>query len=126
MAIVALGMDLVRVERIARLLETRGEAFLERVFSAGERADCPGPQAAAQFYAGRFAVKEAVLKVLGCGWGTGVSWQEVEVERGPAGAPRARLHGAAERLADERGIQSLFVTITHDGGMAAAVAVGEG
>jgi len=125
MAIVALGMDLVKVERLQRLLEKRGDAFLERVFTPGERADCPGEQAAAEFYAGRFAVKEAVLKVLGTGWGTGIHWREVEVQRNAAGAPSVTLSGSALERAQQIGVQQLHVTITHDAGLAAAMAVGE-
>ena len=125
MAIVALGMDLVKVERLQRLLEKRGDGFLERVFTSGERADCPSEAAAAEFYAGRFAVKEAVLKVLGTGWGTGIRWQEVEVQRDAAGAPSVQLSGKALQRAKLLGIQQLLVTITHDAGLAAAMAVGE-
>ena len=125
MSIVALGMDLVRVQRIQELLEKRGDAFLERIFSPREQADCPGDKAAPEFFAGRFAVKEAVLKVLGTGWGTGISWLEIEVQRSQSGAPEAHLSGAAAHKASELGIKSVHVTITHDAGMAAAMAVGE-
>jgi holo-[acyl-carrier protein] synthase len=125
MTIVALGMDLVQVERIRQVLEKRGAAFLERIFSADERADCPSEKAAPEFFAGRFAVKEAVLKVLGTGWGTGVNWLDIEVQRQPGGAPGVRLSGAAAQVAEQRGIAQVHVTITHDGGMAAAMAVGE-
>lgn len=125
MAIVALGMDLVKVERLQRLLEKRGDGFLERVFTQGERADCPSAGAAAQFYAGRFAVKEAVLKVLGTGWGSGIRWQEVEVQRDAAGVPSVQLSGNAMLRAKLLGIEQLLVTITHDAGLAAAMAVGE-
>ena len=54
-------------------------------------------------------------------WGTGS-----RVQRAPGAAPTVRLHGATARIAAERGIARIHVTITHDAGLAAAVAVAEG
>jgi holo-[acyl-carrier protein] synthase len=125
MAIVSLGMDLTAVARMQEVLERRGSRFLERVFTEGERAYCEGRYQAAASYAGRFAVKEAVMKALGTGWARGVRWRDIEVVRRRGEAPELRLHGETQRLAARRGIVRIHITITHDGGMAAAVAVAE-
>ena len=126
MSIISLGMDLTRVERLEQALERRGQRFLDRVFTPGEQAYCERRAAArGNHYAGRFAVKEAVMKVLGTGWRRGVRWVDIEVVREPGQAPEVRLHGASARIASERGIAHIHVTITHDAGIAAAVAVGE-
>jgi len=126
MGILSLGMDLVQVERVEDIARRRGERFLERVFTPGERAYCERRKRPALHFAGRFAVKEAVMKVLGTGWAQGVTWTDIEVRREPAGAPHVVLHGATAELARARGIARIHVTITHDGGLAAAVAVAEG
>ena len=119
-------MDLTQVARLEDVLLRRGERFVARVFTDGERAYCERrPLRRAQHYAGRFAVKEAVMKVLGTGWARGVRWRDVEVVRRPGEAPEVRLHGRAAEIAAERGIARIHVTITHDGGLAAAVAVAE-
>ncbi len=124
--IVSLGLDLVQIDRIAQTMERRGQRFLERVFTDGERAYCERrPQRRATHYAGRFAVKEAVMKVLGTGWARGVRWRDIEVVRRPGQAPELVLHGVAAQLAAARGIARVHVTITHDAGIAAAVAVAE-
>jgi holo-[acyl-carrier protein] synthase len=125
-AVVALGLDLVRVERIEATFARRGERFLERVFTDGERAYCDR-RARRRFvhYAGRFAVKEAVMKVLGTGWARGVRWRDIEVTRRPGEAPEVVLHGRAAEVARERGMARVHITITHDAGLAAAVAVAE-
>jgi holo-[acyl-carrier protein] synthase len=125
-AIVAMGMDLVQIERVQQVLDRRGQRFLERVFTPGEVAYCEARRERVTHYAGRFAVKEAVMKVLGTGWARGVRWRDIEVARRPGEAPRVVLHGRAAEIARERGIAEVHVTITHDAGLAAAVAIGEG
>ena len=125
MAIVGLGLDLARIERVQDVLERRGKRAIERLFTAGEQAYCERRKERWTHYAGRFAVKEAVMKVLGTGWRHGVRWVDVEVVREPGEAPRVVLHGEAARIAERKRIGTIHVTITHDAGIAAAVAVAE-
>ena len=87
MAIVALGMDIATVARLEEALERRGTRMLERLFTPGERAYCERRRTSANSYAGRFAVKEAVMKALGTGWARGVRWIDIEVVRHPGQAP---------------------------------------
>jgi holo-[acyl-carrier protein] synthase len=124
-AVVALGMDLVQIERLEAVLEKRGERFLARVFTPAERRYCETRARPATHFAGRFAVKEAVMKALGTGWSSGVRWQDIEVRRTRTGPPELVLHGATAALARERSIERIHITITHDAGLAAAVAVAE-
>lgn len=125
MAIVGLGLDLCQIARIEAVLAVRGERFVARIFTAGERAYCERKKEKAASYAGRFAVKEAVMKLLGTGWTRGVRWVDIEVVRKPGAAPEVVLHGATARIAEKKGIARIHVTITHDAGIAAAVAVAE-
>ena len=126
MAIVSIGMDLMEISRIERVLKARGQRFLDRIYTAGEQAYCEGrPQTRATHYAGRYAVKEAVMKVLGTGWARGVRWVDIEILRAPGEAPRVQLHGASAQIAEQREIEHIHITITHDAGVAAAVAIGE-
>lgn len=125
MAILGVGLDLVRIERMQSFLERRGERARERLFTAGEQAYCEARKTSAQSYAGRFAVKEAVMKVLGTGWSRGVRWVDIEVVRPRGAAPTVALHGETARLAAAKGIATIHVAITHDAGISAAVAVAE-
>lgn len=125
MAIVSLGMDLMEIARLEQALERRGKRFLDRIFTPGEQAYCERRAARVAHYAGRYAVKESVMKVLGTGWARGVRWVDIEVVRHPGQAPLVQLHGASARIAEQRGIDRIHVTITHDAGVAAAVAVAE-
>jgi holo-[acyl-carrier protein] synthase len=126
MSIVSLGLDLTEIERLREVEARRGTRLLERLFTEGERAYCERrPARRIVHYAGRFAVKEAVMKALGTGWSRGVRWRDIEVRRAPGRAPELVLHGASAALAERRGIARWHVTITHDAGIAAAVVVAE-
>jgi holo-[acyl-carrier protein] synthase len=125
MPIVGLGLDLAQIERMRSLIERRGQRALERLFTARERAYCDGRASRIASYAGRFAVKEAVMKLLGTGWTGGVRWVDIEVVRERGQAPRVELHGATAQIAARKGIARIHITITHDAGIAAAVAVAE-
>lgn len=126
MAVVAVGLDLTRIDRLEAAHARRGDRLLQRLFTAGERAYCEAKKERFQSYAGRFAVKEAVMKVLGTGWARGVRWVDIEVVRERGSAPKCVLHGRSAEIARARGIDSIHVAITHDAGIAAAVAVAEG
>jgi holo-[acyl-carrier protein] synthase len=124
--ILGLGLDLVDIARMARILDgppAHAERFVARVFTPGERAYCDARVDRPTRYAARFAAKEAALKALGAP--VGLRLQELEVVRGD-GAPALVLSGAAAEAARRLGVARLHLSITHDGGTAAAVVVAEG
>lgn len=125
MPIVGHGIDLVEIARIERMLHDHPQRFLEKCFTAEERAAAEAGGRQAEFLAGRFAVKEAVLKALGTGWRHGISWTEIEVKPDDAGRPAVRLTGQAERFAASAGAGRWWVSITHVGGFAAASVIAE-
>jgi len=125
MPIVSIGSDLTRIDRMGDLLERRGEALKQRLFTVNEQAYCEARKTRVTNYAGRFAVKEAVMKVLGTGWAQGVRWVDIETLRERGQAPRCVLHGRSAEIARDRGIDRIHITITHDAGIAMAFAVGE-
>jgi holo-[acyl-carrier protein] synthase len=125
--ILGLGMDLVEIGRIARILDGSpgmAERFLARVFTPGEREACDGRRDRAAAYAARFAAKEAGYKALSVV--PGARWLDFEVTRQAGSAPALALRGAAGAVAEVRGVSRVHLTLTHDGGMAAATVVLEG
>jgi len=124
-AILGVGLDLVELSRIARLYERHGEAFTQRFCLPGERQDRRG-ETLIQHLGGLFAAKEAVLKALGTGWAQRIGLLQIEIQRRAGGAPTVRLHREAERRAGAMGVRAVHLSITHDRGYAAAVAVLEG
>lgn len=122
-AVVGVGIDIVEVHRIRDATERWGDRFLARVFTAGEIRYCLGEGRKYGSLAGRFAVKEAVFKALGTGWGSGVTWKDIEVVKSPGGRPEVTLSGAALRIA---GGARLLVSMSHTRDHAVAIAMMQG
>lgn len=118
------GTDLVCIERFTRILEKHESSFINKCFTAKEQEFCnskPGVKASAESYAARFAAKEACGKALGTGiMSEGIGLTDIEVLTDPKGAPYLELKGRAKEKADGLGVFSISVSLTHDGGMAAA------
>src|ERR671935_3033647 len=112
------GVDVIEIERIERAL-ARYPAFRERCFTEAERAYCDSRANPPQHYAARFAAKEAVGKALGSGvWFT---WREIEIAGRPK--PAVALSGRTKAWAERTGAAEIDVSMTHSGGLAAAVAI---
>ena len=124
--IVGLGTDIVEVERVAKMIADHGDHFLERVFTSGEIAHCSGRRESAPHYAGRWAAKEAVMKVLGTGFTQEVGWTDIEVVTQPSGQPVIALHGTTRQVADRLGIANVLVSLSHTKHYATATAIGLG
>ena len=118
--IVGLGIDVCEIARIEKAMEH--PRFALRAFTEGERARIE--QRGAKTAAGLFAVKEAVAKALGSGF-DGFGLQDVEILWDEVGRPRCQLSGGALKRLEAIGGGSVFVSITHDAGVAAAGAVVE-
>ena len=123
MKIVAHGIDLVDRPRIEKMLDRHGQRFLDRVFTAGEQAYAQANRDKVEKLAGRFAAKEAVLKLMGTGWRDKIAWTDIEVINNPAGQPEVTLTGEVEKLAEGLGIKHISVSITHTANFAIASAV---
>jgi holo-[acyl-carrier protein] synthase len=124
--IVGHGIDIVETARIRKLVADHGEHFLDRVFTQDEQEYCA--RSKARYYehlAGRFAAKEAVLKVLGTGWRGGIAWTDIEVIKEASGQPRIKLRAECERIAMELGIRIWHLSISHIETHATASAIGE-
>jgi holo-[acyl-carrier protein] synthase len=117
----ALGVDIVRVERIAAVLQRHPARFEARVLTGAERSYV---RARPENLAGRWAAKEAVSKVLGLGV-RGIGWREIEIQLLATGQPTVRLHGNAALRAEQLGIEAIAVSISHEREYAIAVAFGQ-
>lgn len=115
------GVDLIEVARVEAALARHGERFLQRCFTAQERADCAGRPAS---LAARFAAKEAVAKALGCGIGA-VGWLDIEIINGPNREPQLRLYAAAQERAARLGLSDWAVSLSHTHEHAIALAVAQ-
>ncbi len=121
-----IGIDAVEIERIRGSRARLGERFERRVLSDAERELLAASSTPDAFLAGRFAAKEAVMKVLGTGWAKGVRFRDIEVLKDSDGVPVVHLLGVAGERARALGVVQVLVSITHTRDLAMAMATGEG
>ena len=121
--IIGIGMDIVKVERMEAAIARFGNHLKNRVFSPREQEYCDRHVMPGESYAARFAVKEAVFKALGRGWTTCGGYTAVEVGRDETGKPEVILHKKAAEFSEQLGVSRIFVTISHDAGISAAIAI---
>ena len=116
------GVDLIEIARIEEVVSRHGKHYLERIYTPAELELC-GKRA--ESLAGRFAAKEAVAKALGCGIGD-VDWKEIEVLGDEQNAPVLHLYEKAAQKADELGLISWSVSISHDQSQVVAFVIAVG
>jgi holo-[acyl-carrier protein] synthase len=117
---------LVDCDRIARVYDNHGERFLNRVLTLAEQERGRQFRNPIPFIAGRWAAKEAILKMIGTGWRGQISWTDMEILPDELGRPAVRLTGETARLAAKMGIKRALISITHTAYSAAASAIGVG
>ena len=119
-SITEVGIDIIKVDRIRASIARFGARFEKRVLTPHEARYV---RLRPETFAGRWAAKEAVSKVLGLGV-RGIGWRDIEVERLPTGQPAIRLHGRAAARAEQLGMDRIAVSITHESDYAVAIAFG--
>lgn len=125
--IIGHGIDLVDCHRIQELADRYGRRFLERIFTPGELNYCLRRKRKWEHLAGRFAAKEAVLKVLGTGWRDRIAWTHIEITNNRSGRPEVRLSGYTGEVARKLGLKEIAISISHTKthAIASAMALGE-
>lgn len=123
MCIVGIGLDLVHIPRIETIVSRWRNRFLERVYTDAEREALIERASPYASLAGRFAVKEAILKALGTGLSAGIRWRDIEVRTDQLGRPLATATGRAHDLLREAGVSHIYVSLAHDGEYAVAQAI---
>ncbi|MDR1712420.1 MAG: holo-ACP synthase [Propionibacteriaceae bacterium] len=120
-----IGLDIVDLSRFGESLTRPG--FVDRVFAPAEMTRAPKEASAARmldYLAGRFAAKEALAKALATP--RDLSWHDAQLRPGENGQPEFVLSGGVRTRAEDLQVKHVHVSITHDGGVAAAVVVLEG
>ena len=118
----ATGVDLIEISRIEEVIARHGKHYLDRIYTPAEIEQC-GKRT--ESLAGRFAAKEAVVKALGCGIGD-VTWKEIEILGDELHAPKLTLTGVAKQKADEMGLTTWSVSISHSMSHSVAMVVAIG
>ncbi len=112
--IVGTGTDIIRIARIARLMEKYGRRFLDKVFTTAEQQWCARHDRPAERLAVRFAAKEALMKALGTGWSNGVLFTDIEVDSDNRSRPHLRLRGGAALHAEQLKVSGIHLSLSHE------------
>jgi holo-[acyl-carrier protein] synthase len=118
---IGIGTDLVELSRFRRVVD-RTPGIVGRAFTVEERSYADRRRDPVERYAVRWAAKEAVMKALGVGI-FDVPMRDIEVLRAESGEPSVLLHRKAAAIADERGVRTWRLTLTHTESLAQAIAV---
>ncbi|MBN2184219.1 MAG: holo-ACP synthase [Candidatus Krumholzibacteriota bacterium] len=124
--IIGIGIDSVSITRIMNLIDRYGERFLGKIFTEDEIEESSGRHDYAQFFAARFAAREAFFKALGTGWGRGISLKEAGVVKDVHGKPGFSFSGTAAAALEKKGVTVSHLSLTHDGEYAQAFVILEG
>lgn len=121
---IGIGIDVVPVSRVDELIARHGDRILQRLFTEAELKRASDLAHQTLFLAGRIAAKEAAYKALSAqGADLGIGWKSIEVERLEDGRPQLILSGPALARFNALGAARCHVSLSHDGGIAAAVVV---
>jgi len=115
-----IGVDIVEIKRIKRLMEN--QHAIERLLTVDEAKLMIKRPKQHEFFAGRFAAKEAVSKAFGVGISK-CPPNEIEVLNDELGAPHVKLYDHAKMLQDKIGVKKIFISITHEKEYAVAMVV---
>ena len=120
MDVVGHGIDVVDITKIRRWIEDSRDPLIPRCFVQAELDEIGDGVHRIERLAGRFAAKEAALKAIGTGFGAGVAFTDVVIQRAPGAAPEIRLSGGAAQAATALGVTAWKLSISHAGGIAMA------
>ncbi|MFP5270438.1 holo-ACP synthase [Coleofasciculus sp.] len=118
--IIGHGLEILETNHIKEYIERSGEDWEMEHFTATERRTPELGSSRIQYLAGRFAVKQAVLKILGISVRPDISWLDMEVQRLPTGQPALVLYGKCQKIAAEFGINKWLLSISHTSSYVAA------
>jgi holo-[acyl-carrier protein] synthase len=122
--IIGIGIDITAIEKIEESI--RNEVFQRKVFSLAELETVREYRNKAEHLSGKFAAKEAFMKALGAGIRQEVWFTQIDVLNDESGKPYLKISGEAADRLDTSGAKHVHVSISHSGGMAAALVILEG
>ena len=121
---VSCGNDIIRISRIQDSIQQLGETFLKRVYTDEEISYCESRRMCKyQSYAARFAAKEATYKAISPITSEDIEWKDIEVKRNTNGKPYIQFYGKLKEIVEDKNIDSIDLSLSHDGDYAIATVV---
>src|SRR5699024_4849647 len=115
------GVDIVQINRIEKILDTKRDRFYERIFTKKEIKYIEKRQNV-KTIAGLFAAKEAISKALGTGIGK-IGWQDIEITHSERGEPLVHMLSKLKEELVKQNLNSIEISISHEKEYAIAFAI---
>lgn len=127
MVIIGTGIDLVVINRIAKVWQRHASLFEQRILHPEELIAFSqvNAQMKVRWLAKRWAVKEAAAKALGTGFRQGVTFTQFIYEHDSLGKPMLRLTDTAESLAQIKSICEWHVSLSDERDYVVAMVIAE-
>ena len=122
---IGIGFDIVEMQHMADILQRSGDVFLQRVYSDAEIQSAERSPNRIGFYGGNFAAKEALFKALMLNWTMDIDLRHIETLRGSHGVPMMKLSGIVAKIAEQKGVQNIHVSISSAMSMVIAIVLVE-
>ena len=87
--IIGIGLDIVNINRIENIIQKYSNKFINRIYTIREieKSKALNHKAKINYFAKRFAAKEAFSKACGVGIGRGLNFNEIEIINNNLGKP---------------------------------------
>ena len=96
MQIIGNGVDIVENQRIKKAIYNK--FFINRIYSNLEIKDSKKIKNKTNFFAKRFAAKEAFVKALGSGFRNGINFSDISVKKNNLGKPKLVLSNSIKLI----------------------------
>ena len=123
--IFGIGTDFLKISRLNPDFLQDDDPFFEKTFTAREISQGSSRPDRVQYFAGRFAGKEAVFKTMHVSGDRFKSFRDIEITDDETGAPQCRLYGEIRSYAEQSGVEKIHVSLSADDGYVLAVAIAE-
>ena len=100
MEIIGNGVDIIQNSRIKKLI--KNPKFLSRIFSEDEINESKKIKNKTNFFAKRFAAKEAFVKSVGIGFRKGINFNDIYVKKNKQGKPTISFNNNVKKILKEK------------------------
>jgi len=112
--IVGIGVDIVETQRVGKLVASHGDRFANRILTDAEFTEFIRRKRSVAYLASRFAAKEAASKALGTGIGKLVEFKSLQLSNDSSGQPRLEFLHRALRLAREKKVTNVTISLSDE------------
>lgn len=115
-----IGNDILEISRFQKAIEKYKDKLIDRIFTKKEQNYCNKFKDPIPHYAARFCAKESIVKALGCGINSNISWKDIEILNDNNKKPYVVLSNSSNKLFNN---PKIMISISHCNKYATAVAI---